>query len=123
MQTRPTSLSIGALAAALGGAGTIGAMAMTVNLGSMDAVGQVCYYLLTAIVFFAVAGGFKQNGQWPVELMILMNFVVIGLLVVGAIIGVIGIWVMLGLLVLELISLITVLGCLSSSVWFGSADA
>lgn len=123
MQTRPTSLSIGALAAALGGAGTIGAMAMTVNLGSMDAVGQVCYYLLTAIVFFAVAGGFKQNGQWPVELMILMNFVVIGLLVVGAIIGVIGIWIMLGLLVLELISLITVLGCLSSSVWFGSADA
>ena len=120
MQTRPTSLSVGALAAALGGAVSIGAMAMTVDLGPMDAIGQVCYYLLTAIVFFAVAGGYKQNGQWPVELMILMNFVIIGLLVVGAIIDVIGIWIMVGLLVLELISLITVLGCLSSSVWFGS---
>ncbi|MBO5653945.1 MAG: hypothetical protein J6R72_00425 [Candidatus Methanomethylophilaceae archaeon] len=120
MQTRPTSLSVGALAAALGGAASIGAMAMTVDLGTMDAIGQVCYYLLTAIVFFAVAGGYKQNGQWPVELMILMNFVIIGLLVVGAIIDVIGIWIMVGLLVLELISLITVLGCLSSSVWFGS---
>ncbi|MBR7124548.1 MAG: hypothetical protein IKC93_06785 [Candidatus Methanomethylophilaceae archaeon] len=120
MQTRPTSLSVGALAAALGGAVSIGAMAMTVDLGTMDAIGQVCYYLLTAIVFFAVAGGYKQNGQWPVELMILMNFVIIGLLVVGAIIDVIGIWIMVGLLVLELISLITVLGCLSSSVWFGS---
>lgn len=120
MQTRPTSLSVGALASALGGAVSIGAMAMTVDLGTMDAIGQVCYYLLTAIVFFAVAGGYKQNGQWPVELMILMNFVIIGLLVVGAIIDVIGIWIMVGLLVLELISLITVLGCLSSSVWFGS---
>ena len=120
MQTRPTSLSVGALAAALGGAASIGAMAMTVDLGTMDAIGQVCYYLLTAIVFFAVAGGYKQNGQWPVELMILMNFVIIGLFVVGAIIDVIGIWIMVGLLVLELISLITVLGCLSSSVWFGS---
>lgn len=120
MQTRPTSLSVGALAAALGGAVSIGAMAMTVDIGTMDAIGQVCYYLLTAIVFFAVAGGYKQNGQWPVELMILMNFVIIGLLVVGAIIDVIGIWIMVGLLVLELISLITVLGCLSSSVWFGS---
>ena len=120
MQTRPTSLSVGALAAALGGAVSIGAMAMTVDLGTMDAIGQVCYYLLTAIVFFAVAGGYKQNGQWPVELMILMNFVIIGLLVVGAIIDVIGIWIMVGLLVLELISLITILGCLSSSVWFGS---
>ena len=120
MQTRPTSLSVGALAAALGGAVSIGAMAMTVDLGTMDAIGQVCYYLLTALVFFAVAGGYKQNGQWPVELMILMNFVIIGLLVVGAIIDVIGIWIMVGLLVLELISLITVLGCLSSSVWFGS---
>ena len=120
MQTRPTSLSVGALAAALGGAASIGAMAMTVDLGTMDAIGQACYYLLTAIVFFAVAGGYKQNGQWPVELMILMNFVIIGLFVVGAIIDVIGIWIMVGLLVLELISLITVLGCLSSSVWFGS---
>ena len=120
MQTRPTSLSVGALAAALGGAVSIGALAMTVDIGTMDAIGQVCYYLLTAIVFFAVAGGYKQNGQWPVELMILMNFVIIGLLVVGAIIDVIGIWIMVGLLVLELISLITVLGCLSSSVWFGS---
>ena len=122
MQTRPTSLSVGALAAALGGAVSIGAMAMTVDLGTMDAIGQVCYYLLTAIVFFAVAGGYKQNGQWPTELMILMSFVLIGLVIVGAILDVIGIWVMIALLVMAILVLIMVLGCLSSSVWFGKLE-
>ena len=123
MQTRPTSLNVGALVAALGGVVAIIAMAMTVTIeGNMDAIGQVGYYLLVAIVFFAVAGGFKQNGQWPIELMILMSFVLIGLVIVGAILDVIGIWVMIALLVMAILVLVTVLGCLSSSVWFGKLE-
>lgn len=123
MQTRPTSLNVGALVAALGGVVAIIAMAMTVTIeGNMDAIGQVGYYLLVAIVFFAVAGGFKQNGQWPTELMILMSFVLIGLVIVGAILDVIGIWVMIALLVMAILVLVTVLGCLSSSVWFGKLE-
>ena len=123
MQPRSKTLSAGALVAALGGAATIGAMAMMVDLTKPDMIGQVCYYLLTAVMFFAVAGGFKSNGQWPVELMIVMNFVVIGLLIVGAILSVFNIWVMVGLLVMAVFVLATVLTCLSSSVWFGSVDA
>ncbi|MGN1045193.1 MAG: hypothetical protein ACI4Q9_04475 [Candidatus Methanomethylophilaceae archaeon] len=123
MQTRSKTLSAGALVAALGGAATIGAMAMMVDLTKADMIGQVCYYLLTAVMFFAVAGGFKSNGQWPVELMIVMNFVVIGLLIVGAILSVFDIWVMIGLLVMAVFVLSTVLTCLSSSVWFGSVNA
>ena len=123
MQTRPTSLNVGALVAALGGVVAIIAMAMTVTIeGNMDAIGQVGYYLLVAIVFFAVAGGFKQNGQWPIELMILMSFVLIGLVIVGAILDVIGIWVMIALLIMAILVLVTVLGCLSSSVWFGKLE-
>ena len=123
MEARPTSLSAGALVATLGGVVAIVAMAMTITLeNNADALGQVGYYLLTAVMFFAVAGGFRQNGQWPTELMILMSFVIIGLVIVGAIIDVITIGVMIALLVMAILTLVTVLGCLSSTVWFGKID-
>ena len=123
METKPTSLKVGAFFAALGGVVAIIAMAMTIDLKAEDAIGKVCYFLLTAIVFFAVAGGFKKNGQWPVELMIIMSFVAIALVIVGAILSVYNIWIMIALLVMAILVLVTVLGCLSSSVWFGSIDA
>ena len=123
METKPTSLKVGAFSAALGGVAMIIAMAMTIDLSTDDAIGKVCYFLLTAIVFFAVAGGFKKNGQWPVELMIIMAFVAIALVIVGAIFNVYSVWNMIAPLVLAILALVTVLGCLSSSVWFGSIDA
>lgn len=122
MESRPTSLNVGALFAALGGVGAIITMILVVDLQADDAIGKTCYMLLLAIVMFAVAGGFKKNGQWPIELMIIMTFAAIALIVVGVILKIFGIWVMISLLIDAIIVMASVLGCLSSSVWFGTVD-
>ena len=123
MQTRSSSLDVGAFFATLGGIVAIATMAMTGTIdGNMDALGKIVYLLLIAVVFFAVAGGFRQNGQWTIEFMVIMSFALIALAIVGAILEVFGVFVMLAFVIDAVVAMVTVLGCLSSSVWFGTLD-
>jgi hypothetical protein len=123
MQKRSSSLDVGAFFATLGGVVAIIGMAINVKIdGNFDALGQAAYYLLVAVVFFAVAGGFRQNGQWPMELMIIMSFAIMALAIIGVILEVFGPWFMVAFVFDALVSMMTVLGCLSSSIWFGTLD-
>ena len=43
----------------------------------------MCYLLIMAAMFFAVAGSFSKNGQWEPKIRALISFIVAGMAVVG----------------------------------------
>ena len=87
MQNRNQSLTVAAIISALAGAITIGFMAAQfTGIDSTNVLGTCCMYLVVAVLFFALAGGFKENGQWNVSMMQLMCFVIIAIIAFGAIV-------------------------------------
>ena len=121
MQNRTTGLSVAAVIAALAGAITIGLMAVQFNgIDSTNVLGICCMYLVVAVLFFALAGGFKENGQWNIAMMEFMGFVIIAILVFGAILGIFNVWGAIALIAMAAIVIALVLTSLRSENWFGA---
>lgn len=120
--TRPVSLSLGAYLMASGGAIVIAVMAAQLDFSEGGLLGYAAYYLLTAVCFLAVAGGFRKGGQWPIEVIIVMMFACIGLSTVGWILSIYPIQLTIAMIVQTLVALATVLGCASAPVWFGTLE-
>ena len=121
MQERTQGLTVAAIVAALAGAITIGFMAAEfTGIDSKNVLGTCCMYLIVAVLFFALAGGFKQNGQWNVSMMELMCFVIIAIVVFAAILEIFTLAMALILIVMALFVLVCVLVSLRSENWFGA---
>ena len=121
MQTRANSLTFGAVIAALAGAITIGLMAAQfTGIDDSDVLGVCCVYLVVAVLFFALAGGFKENGQWNVSMMQLMCFVIIAIIAFGAIVQIYSIAFTVVAVIAAVLVLVNVLLCLRSENWFGA---
>ena len=121
MQNRTQSLTVAAIVSALAGAVTIGFMAANVvGVEDTNFLGTCCMYLVVAVLFFALAGGFKENGQWKVEMMELMCFVVIAIIAFATIIEIFTIPVAMILIAMAVFVLVSVLLSLRSENWFGA---
>ncbi|MBR5998885.1 MAG: hypothetical protein IK043_00360 [Candidatus Methanomethylophilaceae archaeon] len=121
MQSRTQSLTVAAIVAALAGAITIGFMAAEfTGIDSSNTLGTCCMYLIVAVLFFALAGGFKDNGQWNVSMMEFMCFVIIAIVVFAAILEIFSIAMAVILIAMAVFVLICVLLSLRSENWFGA---
>lgn len=120
MQNRTKGLNVAAVISALAGAVTIGIMAGKINgIEETSTLGYCCMYLVVAVLFFALAGGFKENGQWNTDMMVLMGFVVIAVVLFAAIIKVFTILTAVVLIVMAILVICGVLLSLRSENWFG----
>ena len=120
MQTRTTGLTIVAVISALAGALTIGLMAAQfTGIDSSNVLGVCCMYLVVAVLFFALAGGFKENGQWNIYMMEFMGFVIIAIVVFGAIVGIFHILAAVVLCLMAILVIAGILLSLRSENWFG----
>ncbi len=121
MQTRANSLTFGAVIAALAGAITIGLMAAQfTGIDDSNVLGVCCVYLVVAVLFFALAGGFKENGQWSISMMEFMCFVVIAIVLFAAITEIFNVFAAIALIAMAVVVLISVLVSLKSETWFGA---
>lgn len=121
MQNRTQSLTVAAIVAALAGAITIGFMAAEfTGIDSSNVLGTCVMYLVVAVLFFALAGGFKENGQWNVSMMQLMCFVIIAIIAFGAIVKIFPIAMVIVTIAMAILVLVNVLMCLRSENWFGA---
>ena len=107
--------------AALAGAITIGFMAANFKgIDSTNVLGVSCLYLIVAVLFFALAGGFKENGQWSISMMEFMCFVVIAIILFAAITEIFNVFAAIALIAMAVVVLISVLVSLKSETWFGA---
>ena len=121
MQTRTKSLTLGEVIAALAGAITIGLMAAQfTGIDDSNVLGVCCVYLVVAVLFFALAGGFKENGQWSISMMEFMCFVIIAIVLFAAITEVFNVFAAIALIAMAVVVLITILTSLKSENWFGA---
>jgi len=121
MQNRNQSLTVAAIISALAGAITIGFMAAQfTGIDSTNVLGTCCMYLVVAVLFFALAGGFKENGQWNVSMMQLMCFIIIAIVAFGAIVEIFSIAFTIVAVIAAVLVLVNVLLCLRSENWFGA---
>ena len=84
----PASMKAGMACGLLGGLVAFFALAFlfTVEDSGFKSVGTMAVYLLLAVGFFALAGGFSKTSQWNQNALILYCFIVIGVLF-GVLIG------------------------------------
>ena len=121
MQNRTTGLSIAAVISALAGALAIGFMAAQfTGIEDNNVLGVCLMYLVVAVLFFALAGGFKENGQWGVAMMEFMGFVIIAVVVFGAILKVFAIWEAAVFIVMAAVVIAGVLLSGKSENYFGA---
>ena len=107
--------------AALAGAITIGFMAANFKgIDSTNVLGVSCLYLIVAVLFFAFAGGFKENGQWNAAMMEFMCFVILAIVAFAAIVGFFPIIMTVVVVILNILVLSCVLLSLRSEDWFGA---
>ena len=121
MNSRSTTLSIGALFAALGGAAALVMMFADFNVDAENLFAGLSFYLLVAALFFAVAGSFSKNSQWSYGLVIAMNLVIAAIIIAGIVISFISWQYGLVLLVLLIVELAVILLAKDAKVWFPSA--
>ena len=78
----PGSMKVGMACGLLGGLVAFFALAFLfgVNDNGMDSVKEMAIYLLTAVAFFALAGGFSKTSQWSQNALLLYCFIVAGVL-------------------------------------------
>ena len=121
MQTRTKELTTAAIVAAIAGAVTIGFMASQfTGIDSANVLGTCCMYLIIAVLFFALAGGFKQNGQWNVSMMEFMCFVIVAIAVFAAIVKIIPLLIAGILIAMAIFVLVAILSSLKSETYFGA---
>lgn len=121
MQTRTKSLTLAAVISALAGAITIGLMAAQfTGIEDNNVLGVCCVYLVVAVLFFALAGGFKENGQWGISMMEFMCFVIIAVILFAAIVEIFNVFAAIALIAMAVIVLIAILVSLRSENWFGA---
>ena len=121
MNSRSTTLSIGALFAALGGAAALVMMFADFNVDAETLFAGLSFYLLVAALFFAVAGSFSKNSQWSYGLVIAMNLVIAAIIIAGIVISFISWQYGLVLLVALIVELATIILAKDAKVWFPSA--
>lgn len=120
MQSRTKGLSFSAVISALAGAITIGIMAGKIDgVTEASTLGYCCMYLVVAVLFFALAGGFKENGQWNTDMMEIIGFVIIGLVLFAAIIKVFSVLTAVILIALAVLVICGIALSLKSENWFG----
>lgn len=121
MQYRTSGLTLCAVLAAIAGAASIGFMAGQINgIDEKSTLGFCCTYLVVAVLFFALAGGFKENGQWSAQMMSFMCFVIIAIVLFAAITEIFTILSAVILIVLAVIVELGILLSLRSENWFGA---
>ena len=121
MQNRTSILTMAGVIAALAGAITIGFMAANFKgIDSTNVLGVSCLYLIVAVLFFALAGGFKENGQWNAAMMEFMCFVILAIVAFAAIVGFFPIIMTVVVVILNILVLSCVLLSLRSEDWFGA---
>jgi len=78
----PGSMKAGMACGLLGGLVAFFALAFLfgVSDNGMDAVKEMAVYLLSAVAFFALAGGFSKTSQWNQNALLLYAFIVIGVM-------------------------------------------
>jgi hypothetical protein len=87
METVPNNIKIGGALGLLGGVISIVCMAIFLKIED-SAVAVMGVYMLIAVLFFALAGGFSKGGQWSWDVMLLMTFLTVGSTVCSVIIGI-----------------------------------
>ena len=120
MKTRAQSLTIASVVCAIGGVLALVAMAYGFDYTTVDAIGRLCCYLVIAILFFAIAGGFTETGQWKYTHMLDMNLGIRLLIIFSALFGIINIWVGVLFIVLIEFAVFSIVLTTSSKVWFNS---
>ena len=121
MQTRTKSLTLAAVISALAGAITIGLMAAQfTGIKDNNVLGVCCLYLVVAVLFFALAGGFKENGQWGISMMEFMCFVIIAVVLFAAIVEIFNVYAAIALIAMAVVVLIAIIVSLRSENWFGA---
>jgi hypothetical protein len=121
MQNRNQSLTVAAIISSLAGAITIGFMAAQfTGIDSTNVLGTCCMHLVVAVLFFALAGGFKENGQWSISMMEFMCFVVIAIVLFAAITEIFNVFAAIALIAMAAVVLISVLVSLKSETYFGA---
>ncbi|MCL1979027.1 MAG: hypothetical protein FWG60_02580 [Methanomassiliicoccaceae archaeon] len=86
METVPGNVKIGSALGFIGGVVCIISMALFFE-AEESAVLDMGVYMLIAVMFFALAGGFTKNGPWSWEVLLLMTFLTIGIVVSSAVLG------------------------------------
>ncbi len=115
------SLNTAAIVAALGGVVAIGSMAAQfTGVDSTNVLGVCCMHLIVAVLFFALAGGFKEDGQWNVSMMEFMCFVIIAIAAFAAITEIIGYISAAAMIVMAVFVLVCILLSLRSENYFGA---
>lgn len=118
MKVRSTVLSIGALFAALGGAAALVMLFADFDVNAENLYAGLAFYLLISVLFFAVAGAFSKNGQWPQSGVIAMDLIIAACIVAGMILSFLSWQYGLVLLVILIVELATVILAKDAKVWF-----
>ncbi|MDR0309746.1 MAG: hypothetical protein LBH88_03195 [Candidatus Methanoplasma sp.] len=77
METVPTNIRIGGTLGLIGGIACIVCMVLFFR-AEESALLDMGVYMLVAVMFFALAGGFFKGGQWSWSVLLLMTFLTIG---------------------------------------------
>ena len=121
MKARSTALSVGSVIAALGGVAALMMMASVFDVEADNIFATVCVYLLSIVLFFAIAGGFKVNGQWSYNMFIVMEFVLAAVIIAATITDFFSTAYGVILLVMAVASLVCVLVSGKGKVWMNKA--
>ena len=121
MKARSTALSVGSVIAALGGVAALMMMASIFDVDAENIMPTVCTYLLTIVLFFAVAGGFKVNGQWNYNMFVVMEFVLFAVIIAATLVDLFTTEYGVILLIMAVLSLICVLVSGKGKVWLNKA--
>lgn len=65
---------------------------LSVDDAGMSIVATMAIYLLSAVMFFAMAGGFSKTSQWTQNILIGYCFLAAGVLVAVAVSGLVPLW-------------------------------
>ncbi|MCL2031746.1 MAG: hypothetical protein FWH45_00355 [Methanomassiliicoccaceae archaeon] len=92
METVPKNVKIGGALGLLGGVVAVVCMAVFFE-AEESALMKMGACMLTAVMFFALAGGFAKGGQWSWNVLLLMTFLTIGAAGSSVILGAIDLYV------------------------------
>ena len=121
MQSITKSLTLAAVISALAGAITIGLMAAQfTGIDDSNVLGICCVYLVVAVLFFALAGGFKENGQWSISMMEFVCFIIIAIVLFAAITEIFNVIAAIVLIAMAVFVLAIILASLQSENYFGA---
>ena len=77
METMPRIVKIGGALGFIGGIISIVCLAVFFEIDE-SALAEMGAYMLIAVMFFALAGGFARDGRWSWNILLLMTFLTVG---------------------------------------------